>query len=580
MIHYRQSRWFALMAICVATVIGSSIGPAALAQNAVLLEEPDSAQAATGEMKPLAVVALSGYDALIEDINFAGSLAGQPQLGQMIEPMIMGYVQGLDKTKPIGVIVQSDGAEFNGAACLPVTDLQKLLAPLQFFGVTTEDVGNGVTKVVTPQQPVFLKEKNGWAFVSPMQQMLESIPDDPTKLLSEITGQYDLGAKVDIQNIPRPYRESAVDALEQGMQAGLRKLEDETDEQYEARKEVTAMQIEQLKQLINDIDQLTIGLSLDGGEQRAFLDFVYTAVEGTKLAEQIAMYGDSKTNYAGFYQPDAAATMTITSRMTESDIAQIDQMFGAIRKQVKAAVEKESELKTEEAKQTVQSALDDFLDAAQATLNTGMLDGGMVLNLAPSSLTFVAGGFIGEPTKVLSGLKKIEGVAQEDEDFPGIQWDAASHGDISFHTMQVPLPEDEEEARQLFGETLDVAVGIGKKSVYFALGRECLDTAKSVIDTSLANPGKSVPPMEFTVSLKQVMAMAAEFVESDQKAMVEGIAAMLANESAGRDHVRMVVKTIPGGILTRFEAEEGVLRAIGMAAMQAQAQAAGAGQGF
>ncbi len=580
MINLKRSRWLTLASLCVAMVLGTSIGPMAFAQDAVLLEEPDSAQAATGEMKPLAVIALSGYDALIEDINFAGSLAGQPQLGAMIEPMIMGYVQGLDKTKPIGVIVQSDGAEFNGAACLPVTDLQKLLQPLQLFGFTTEDVGNGITRVETPQQPVFLKEKNGWAFVSPMQQMLESIPDDPSELLSEITGDYDLGAKVDIQNIPQPYRESAVDALEQGMQAGLRKLEDETDEQYEARKEVTAMQIEQLKQLINDIDQLTIGLSLDGSEQRAFLDFVYTAVEGSKLAEQVAMYGDSKTNFAGFYQPEAAATMTITSKMTEADIAQIEQMFGAIRKQVKAAVDKEAELKTEEAKQTVQSAMDDFLDAAQATLQTGMLDGGMVLNLAPSSLTFVAGGFIGEPTKVLSGLKKIEEVAEKDEDFPGIQWDAANHGDVNFHTMQVPLPDDEEEARQLFGETMDVAVGIGKQSVYFALGRECLDTAKSVIDTSLANPGKAVPPMEFTISLQQIMNMAVEFVEGDEKAMVEGIATMLSEESAGRDHIRIVAKSIPGGILTRFEAEEGVLRAIGMAAMQAQAQAAGAGRGF
>ena len=324
----RVSRWFALTAFCAVTLFG--------------IAGASEAQAQSGEMKPLAVVALSGYDSLIEDINFAGSLAGQPQMGAMIEPMIMGYVQGLDKTKPIGVIIQSDGAQFTGAACLPVTDLQKILQPLALFGITAEDVGNGVKKVVTPQQPVFIKEQGGWAFVTPMQQMLETLPADPTTLLSEVTKDYDLGAKVNIQNIPQPYREMAVSQLEAGMQAGMRKLPEESDEQYEARKEMTSMQLEQLKQLINDIDQLTVGLALDNKEQRAFLDFIYTAVPGTKLSEQIANYTDAKTNFAGFYQPDAAATMTVSSKMSEADIAQVEQMFGAIRKQIKAAVEKEA----------------------------------------------------------------------------------------------------------------------------------------------------------------------------------------------------------------------------------------------
>jgi hypothetical protein len=39
------------------------------------------------------------------------------------------------------------------------------------------------------------------------------------------------------------------------------------------------------------------------------------------------------------------------------------------------------------------------------------------------------------------------------------------------------------------------------------------------------------------------------------------------------------MQTVPNGIRTRIEAEEGVLRAIGMAAMQAQMDAAAKAQG-
>ncbi|MCH8839382.1 MAG: hypothetical protein IH831_01640 [Planctomycetes bacterium] len=573
----RKLRWWfsvqaSLIAACSVVAASASLTGFVQAQSA-------------GEMKPLAVVALSGYDALVEDINFAGSMAGKPQLGGMLEGMIMMFTQGqglvgFDKTKPVGVVIQSNGADIGGAVCVPVTDLKKLLTLLQQFGLTTEDVGDGITKVVAPDQTLFIREANGWAFVSREQQMLDGLPDDPEKLLSEITKEYDFGARVHVQNIPEPYRQMAVMQLEMGMQAGLKKLPNESDEQFAARKEMTAAQLEQLKQLINDIDELTIGLALDGSEQRAYLDFAYTAVAGSKLAEQIAMYNDAKTNFAGFFQPDAAMMMSFASKMHEADIAQMDQMFGALRKQMKAAVEQEADLPSDEAREVVLSALDDFLDAVQSTFQAGMMDGGMVLNLAPNSVTFVAGGFIGEPAKVESGLKKIAEVVKEEKDFPGIQWNAENHADVSFHTLSLPIPEHEEESRQMFGETIDLAVGIGKQSVYFAFGRNCLEAAISVIDASLAEPQKSVPPMEMTISLKQIMETAAAFADESEKPMLQSIAAMLGNEAVGRDHVRIVTQTIPNGIRTRIEAEEGVLRAIGMAAMQAQMEAARAGQGF
>ena len=48
---------------------------------------------------------------------------------------------------------------------------------------------------------------------------------------------------------------------------------------------------------------------------------------------------------------------------------------------------------------------------------------------------------------------------------------------------------------------------------------------------------------------------------------------MLRNEAQGRDHIRAVGQLIPNGLSYRFEAEEGVLRAIGKAASEAQRQA-------
>jgi len=572
-VNLRKTCWKTLtktLVLAATTLLATFAGP--LNRSAVAQSD--------GEPKPMAIVTLAGYDALIEDINFVGAFGGQEELAQSVEQMIMLFTQnkglaGLDKTKPLGLIVQSNGMDISGALCLPVTSLEELTKTLMPFGVMAEDKGDGLTEISASGQTLYAREKDGWAFLSIMPQMLENLPADPAKVFETLTKDYDLGIRVNVQNIPAPFREMAIQQLQMGMESGMQQLSDESDEKFEARQEMAGFQIEQLKQAINEIDELTFGLSLDNEQQRAILDFVYTAVPGTKLAKQVEENSDPKTNFAGFFQPDAAMMMSFASKVSESDMAQMDQMFDAMRKQVQTAIDDEADLPSDEAREVVKSAVDDFMDAFKATIKAGVMDGGAVLNMAPESLTLVAGGFVGDPGKIESGLKKLAELAKEEPKFPGVNWNTDSHADISFHTVSVPIPEDEEEPRQLFGETLEVVVGIGKESVYFALGRNCMDALKGVIDASAADPQKSVPPMEMTFALSPIMEVVASFADEDKKEALESIANMLANEANGRDHVKIVMQPIPNGGRFRIELEEGVLKAIGEAVALARQQGGG-----
>ena len=554
----------------------------AIAVAASLFASP-VAQAQT--MKPVAVVAVNSLDNLFLDANFLGGLAGQPEIAAQYQPMLKGFTPGLDHTKPIGLIVHSDGAALSGALCIPVTDLKPLLAFLKNFGVTHEVGPNGLFQISAQGQTLFAKEANGWAYLSMMPQMLENVPANPGETFGALTQDYDLGIRAYVQNIPEAYKQLALSQVQMGMEGGMNKLDSETDAEFEARKAMTKVQVDQIQQAVEDLDQLTFGVAIDSQQQRTYLDIVYTAIAGSDLAEKIAINSDPKTNFAGFYQPDAAMMMTVSSKVADSDIAQMEQMFEAVSKQIHAAIEEEADT---ESNDILKSAADDFLQSVKATLQGGKVDGGAVLNVSPSSLTFVAGGLNADPAKVESGLKKLVKVAQEEEgeNFPGVNWNSSSHADVQFHTLSIPIPaggDDEENARQLFGDTIDVAVGIGENSVYFAAGRDCLGAIKEAIDASAASPQKSVPPMEMTFALAQIMEVVATFVEGEDRQedrqKIEMIANMLKNEANGRDHVRMIVQAIPNGARTRIEAEEGVLRAVGVAAMAAQMEAAGAGAG-
>ena len=541
------------------------------------------AEDATGSMKTVAVIGATSYNDLVGDVNFIGSLAERPELGQMLQGTIALFTQGkgldgVDQTKPWGVILQTDGQQFMPVACIAVTDLDKVLALVKGFGAQVQDGADGAKQIALPNgQTIHVKHANGWAYIAQAESALASLPADPLAELNKIVSEYDLGARVAAQNVPEQYRQMAVQAMKAGMEDGLKKKDDESDEQYESRRKMAEAQIKQLEQMVNEIDEVTVGWAIDTAQQKTFVDFTYQFLPESKMAKQIASYGQPKTNFAGFYQTDAAATLSFASQadpaMIKENIEQMQATMDTMRKQAEKAIDEEDDIPDEETRTAIKAAMSDFLDAFQATIESGQMDGGAALQLGADKLTLVAAAQIKDPGKFESGLKKLAELAAKEPDFKGVQWNAANHEGVNFHTMAIPVPDDQAEARKMFGEKVDVAIGIGSEAVYVALGNDNLAAVNKAIDDSKANPGKAVPPFEFSLSLGQVMEFAAANAKDDQRAMLQSIADMLKSNAQGRDHVRANGTLIENGLKYHFEAEEGVLRAIGKAATMAQQKA-------
>ncbi len=561
------------------------VGLCLLAVLGTTLLAPSIARAQTDPAgdQTVAILGVNSIDNLLEDVDFVGNLVGQPALADQIQPMLAGFTQGIDPSKPLGLIVKQGEAGPAGALCLPVTDLQQLLTMLGMFGVTSAKQENGLQEISAQGQTFFAREADGWALVSMLPQMLEDLPANPGQLIGTLTNRYDVGVRLHVQNIPEQYREMAVAQLQLGLEAGLgEKQAQETDEEFSSRRELATAQVEQLKQVIQELDQVSLGVSLDGENQRLLIDMLYSGVPGSNLAEQLARNSDPQTDFAGFFQPDAAMMLTFASQASDTDIAKMKQSFATAREQIAVAIAGQADdTFTTAEREVFDSAVDDFIAALLATVEEGKMDGGAVLNLSPNSATFLAGGLVGDPSKMEAGLKKLEELAaSKNPEFTGIHWNAAEHKDVKFHTLQLPLPEEPAESRQLFGDAVDVAVGIGDKSVFLALGRDCLQALQDVLDESAIQPGKSIAPMELSFALQQIMEVAATFAAAEDQENLRLISEMLANNADGRDHVRVVLQPMSNGARIRIEAEEGVLRAIGMSVMQSQMQAAGAGGAF
>jgi hypothetical protein len=565
-------------------LIALLVAASCLSSRVVSAQDAPATSPSSGtEMKTVAVVGATSYDNLIKDINFIGSLADRPEMGQMLQGTIALFTQGkgldgVDQSKPWGVILQTDGMQFLPVGCIAVTDVNKVLSIAQGFGAQISDSDNGTKEIALPNgQTIHVKESNGWAYIGQNADALSSLPANPAAELNTIVADYDLGARVAVQNVPEMYRQMAIQAMKSGMEDGLKKKDDETDEEYATRRKLAEDQVAQLEQSVNEIDELVVGWAIDSTQQKTFFDFTCTFLPDSKLAKQLAGQETPKTNFAGFFQPDAAATLTFASQADpetiKETIAQNRAAMATMRKQAEKAIDDEEDIPDEETRAAIKAALSDFMDAFESTLETGRMDGGGALQLGAGSFTLVAAAQIAEPGKFESGLKKLAAVAEKEPDFNGVQWNAATHEGVNFHTLSVPVPADEEQARRMFGEKVDVAIGIGSDAVYVAAGQDNLAAVNRAIDASKADPNKEVPPFEFSASLGQIMEAAAANSNDENTAIFQAIAKMLKDDAQGRDHIRVSGMLITNGIKYRFEAEEGVLRAIGKATTMAQQKA-------
>jgi len=247
----------------------------------------------TAGMKPIVTVGFSGYDEVLKDVEHIGNLTGNAQLAQMVEGQLneaAGGLAGLDKQKPWGLVVAVDESKlgagggppgmpfgpgmlsaFQGYAFVPVTDLKQLLGALQPMVGDPADAGNGVLKIDSDGQPLFLKEQSGWVFVSTSPEMLASTPADPVPLLGGLNESYDLAVRITLANLPESLREGILGMMQ--MMTAMRRP-GETDEQHAMRSKMAEQTMEQMTTALNELDALTVGLAVDRAASTASFEYV------------------------------------------------------------------------------------------------------------------------------------------------------------------------------------------------------------------------------------------------------------------------------------------------------------------
>ncbi|MBS0209041.1 MAG: hypothetical protein JSS27_08825 [Planctomycetes bacterium] len=536
-----------------------------------------SSVVARAEQKPLVVVSFAGYEALRGDVDFLGKSADYPELVQSLDGIVamftqMQGLQGLDKTKPWGYVLTAEEGGFPQFGFLPVTNLDKLLGALVGMVGQPQDVGDGVKSVTVNGMPIFLKPKGKLVFVASNSDDLNKVPEDPMAWLGNLPKEYDLAVQANVQNVPPQLRQMFMDQIKLGLQQGLKKGDDESDEQFKARGKLAEEQMAQLDRVANELEQVTVGYSLSPEKKNATIDLVLTAVSGSSLAKELAAQPNTgASKFAGFLTSDVLANGHWNAVSSEESRKQSAATFESLRQSAEQSIDASDELSDEE-KPDVKELVGELIAVAKATAEKGLANGGFVIT-GEGPFTIVAGGAVAEGNRLDKAIRKAVARAKKKGklgDDVEISLDDEEYKGIKFHTLDAPWPESDdddtaEQIEELLGDEINIVVGVSDNAVYFALGEDGSDAIKKVIDGSASAPSPKLPA-QVTVALTPILDYLAD-QDEDNKQLAQ-IAKEL--DEFGKDKINLTVDYVPNGQRVRYELQEGVLRAIGLGAKAAQ----------
>ncbi len=524
-------------------------------------------QARAADVKIVAAISLASYDDAKADLDLMGDMVGRPEMGTMLDGVVALATQGrglvgIDKTRPSGILVGTDGEHVGGCAFVPVTDMKAVMGMLKAMAgdkVTKHD--GGLYEIKGPDKSVYVQEKHkGWAFIVDDPAVLAHVPADPVEALGGLSEQYSAALRVQPANLPAKVRKDIADKVREHARRELKRHARETDEMYAARKAIARQIRSRLAVGARDLESMTIGWKLDGSDRKGVLEAVFVSKEGSPTAEFLAPAAETRTAFGGFVLPDASLTVRGTGRKLPIAADDIDKLIDAWRDRAFGKIDKKAKGDAEVAK----GLLDDVLKVVRETAKAPGDDGALSVRLDAEAITLINARFVADGPALEGVVKKVVGLAREkhpDAVERIVKLDADRIGRVNLHLISLPLDKcrHREAIAGAVGEKLDIVLGFGPRAVYVAAGRDAVESLKRAIGRSRRRAQRTVPPAEMTLDLGALAASAAGC--PNEKVQAKGKKALEVLEQVdGRDQIRFTVEAVERGLKLRLEVDEGVYR--------------------
>jgi len=512
--------------------------------------------------EPVLVVTLGSVNKLTEDINYVTGVAGQAQAGGMFGLLAGTFTQGMDMTRPIGVVVPMVNGMPQPLALLPTNDIKTVLKRLEAQTGPYDEEKDGTLRIIVGANVVHIQQKGDWAVMGTAKDVLALAPEDPTALFEGMGDKYDLAVRMKMQQIPAETRNMLTTQLKMGFEQAMA-LQDGPN--AEASREAAESSIEQLEQLIEDTDQLQFGFNINKDKKKITVDGSYTAVAGSKLA---TMYDGTRaipSQFASVIREGAAAYFHQASSISPEQIEDAKTSMEASMATIRSALDSQAGL-SDSQREDINELVDRVIELFVKSASEGKSDLGALLLADEDGFKFVFGAFVADGNEVASIAKDVAAKVENEPGAPEFKFDIGKYEGVTMHVVEADIPASQDEARRMFGEKLRVHIGTGAKSMYLAFGKDSDKLMKDLIDSGKTETSADRPVGQMRMTMMPMLTYAQSIEANDTvAAMIDAL-----SRSPNGGEMSIVAESIDNGQKFSFEIGEGILQAIGAAVQQTQ----------
>ncbi len=511
------------------------------------------------EQGPSIVISIQNLEEQFADVKHVMQKAGFGFFAPMVDSSSQEYLVGIDQSQPvcISMYFRESEEEPRVIGFVPVEEIDDVLDTIADFADIEED-GDSIVITTDNGQSFEVKEADGYAIFSNDSELLKTAPTVPTALLGDLPGRYNIAVKVFGQRIPAEMREQAIELMRDSFEQTLDNMDED-----DAASEDSHAQMKALEDLINETEELVIGLDIDEDKGSLLFDISIVGIPGSKLAKQSTVAGKNRTQFSGFLADDAAFSANMCYTMLPEDIEQAKK---SVDQGLDAALDQLAEQVSEDEFEVIDDLAHDLIDIVKDTMDDGVVDLGIIGYVDADQFNVAMGSLNSNPMKyeatVRKAIKQLQDSASEQGIELEVKYNESSHAGIQFHKVVAPIPESEDEVRDILGEELAIYIGIGKKASYIAFGQNPKELLIKAIDASKNSSGK-LPAFQTTVSLTPILEFM--YLLEQDEALMKMVESLKDSDS---DMIKLTGDVIPNGQTLRFELQDGILKTFGVLGAQ------------
>lgn len=519
----------------------------------------------------IGVISIAPVDRLMSDVSYLLKASNVPELGGIAVMMANTYTNGLDKTRPAGLMIKLVDSQPIPLAFLPILDREKFFGALESAGLAADDLGSGMFAFDAGGQQLFVKENAGWLFVSQKQDSLADLPVNPAAPLAKLAERYDLAVRINVQQLPADLRKLAIDQMRSGFERSLAEQSGQTDEEKALAEEMGRASLAQIENLIAETEEVVIGWGVEQGNQKTFIELGSQFVAGSELAQQVAQFQNVTSDFTGLVFPGAAITARMTSPVAEKDKALAKNNLRNAMRQLESQIDRGEKLPPEAAA-AIKKFAAGLSSILSKTIDDGKFDGGASVTLSDNKLRAIVGGHVADGKSLATEIKQLVASVGSTPGFPKFEFDYATHKNVALHRASLSIESADPQARQVFGDSLNLVIGTADKSFFVAIGPDGEALLKQAIDNAGSGKAAKVSPAEMTLNIGQIL----QFAQHIRANPALEMAIQNIQQYSDKDRVQVQSTVLTRGLLYRVSIDEGVLRAVGASAKAAS----GGGPGF